>query len=181
MDGSELEIPPVVDASPGQPAEPGAVESGGSRAGRKSREEEVAAWLKANGLETVPAGGDGPAGDEVADGGDFDEAGTRMGLEMVVDSVDSCAVAYVGSKAERITGNAEAGAKFGQQVAVKEKTRNVIVNSGVELCRKHQVNIGPECPLIAGVTQWAYQVRTAIKELDAIARWQEEQRAKKAQ
>lgn len=113
----------------------------------------------------TPGEGQGPA---LGAGRPFDEAGTKAGVTILVDMADQGAVEHFTGKAEPIVGQADAQ-RFGKSVALAPNVKTSIVNSSVEICRKHNINIGPEWTLGAALIFWAKSLASASKELGALA------------
>lgn len=95
--------------------------------------------------------------------------GTRAGIEGLLGGADAVAQWHFERTAKAITEDDKAAAKFGQGAAMPPPTKQIIVNSAVEVCRKHQVNIGPEAGLIGGLGQWAIQLRGLVSDLRELA------------
>jgi hypothetical protein len=116
------------------------------------------------GTESSPEG-QSPA---LGAGRPFDEAGTKAGVTILVDMADQGAVEHFTGKAEPIVGAADAQ-RFGKSVALAPNVKTSIVNSSVEICRKHNINIGPEWTLGAALIFWAKSLASASKELGSLA------------
>lgn len=180
----ETTLPGLVDPSKGGPP-PIPVGGGNGGAGkpkpknpggRRSAAEEVDAYLRRNGLVTVPAGtsavpvaeGENPPPLVAAE--PFDEAGTRVGIEGLVNGADSVAVWQFERRAKEILKDPAVAKKFGEGASMPPPTRQVLVNSALEVCRKHSVNIGPEAGLVGALMQWGFQLRGLYADLEKLAK-----------
>lgn len=182
----ETTLPGLVDPSQGQPPPtPVGGSAGGAGksrpknlGGRRSTAEEVDAYLRKNGLVTVPAG-TSPAPSPVAEGQGpdpvvppepFDEAGTRVGIEGLVDGADAVAQWQFERKASEILNDRKKAVEIGKAAAMPPPTRGILVNSALEVCRKHSVNIGPEAGLVGALMQWGFQLKGLYADLEKLAK-----------
>jgi hypothetical protein len=144
------------------------------KGGRRSAAEEVDAYLAKHGLVAAPAGGPapdpaGPPPVAMAMPEPFDEAATRAGIEGLVKSASGIAEWTVAGKAEEITGDEGQAKHFGAAAAMPEPTQRLVIESGVAWARKTGTNVGPELGVMAGLGQWAVQLRGVVADLREIA------------
>lgn len=182
----ETTLPGLVDPAQGQPPPtPVGGPAGGAGksrpknpGGRRSTAEEVDAFLRKNGLVTVPAGtspgpvpvAEGPGAVPVVAPEPFDEAGTRVGIQGLVDGADAVAQWQFERKAAEILNDRKKAAEIGKAAAMAPPTRDILVNSALEVCRKHSVNIGPEAGLVGALMQWGFQLRGLYADLEKLAK-----------
>lgn len=181
----ETTLPGLVDAPQGGPPPAG---FGGDNAGsgkskpknpggRRSTADEVDAYLKKHGLvtvpqETTPAFPLGSMQDAVpvVAPEPFDEAGTRIGIEGLVNGADAVAQWQFERRAKEILKDATAAKKIGEAAAMPPPTRKLLVDSALEVCRKHGVNIGPEAGLVGALMQWGFQLKALFADLEKLAK-----------
>lgn len=182
----ETTLPGLPDPSAGSPstppvgvadAKPGGKPKPKNPGGRRSAAEEVDAYLRKHGLVTVPssgaaavAGGEGQDPAPLVAPEPFDEAGTRVGIEGLVNGADAVAVWHFERKAKEILNDEKQAKKIGEAAAMAPPTRTVLVNSALEVARKHGVNVGPEAGLAGALMQWGFQLRALYADLERLAR-----------
>lgn len=183
---NETTLPGLVDPSPGSTppapvggpdAKPGGKSKPKNPGGRRSAAEEVDAYLRKHGLVTVPTATAGavpvvtdPVQSPVVPPEPFDESGTRVGIEGLVNGADSVATWNFERKAREILKDKDQAKKFGEAASMPPPTRTVLVNSALEVCRKHNVNVGPEAGLVGALMQWGFQLKSLYADLERLAR-----------
>ncbi len=183
---NETTLPGLVDPPPGSTppapvsgpdAKPGGKPKPKNPGGRRSAAEEVDAYLRKHGLVTVPTStaaavpvGTDPVQSPVVPPEPFDESGTRVGIEGLVNGADSVATWNFERKAREILKDKDQAKKFGEAASMPPPTRAVLVNSALEVCRKHNVNVGPEAGLVGALMQWGFQLKSLYADLERLAR-----------
>jgi hypothetical protein len=181
----ETTLPGLVDPPPGIPSptpvgvadgKPAGKPKPKNLGGRRSAADEVDAYLRKHGLVTVPSSGPAVTGVEGQEPGPmvppepFDEAGTRVGIEGLVNGADAVAVWHFERRAKEILNDDKQAKKIGEAAAMSPPTRTVLVNSALEVARKHGVNVGPEAGLAGALMQWTFQLRALYADLERLAR-----------
>ncbi len=71
-------------------------------------------------------------------------------------------------RAREILNDETVAKKFGAAAAMPDPTRKMIVDSALEVCRKHGLSVGPEAGLVGALAQWGYQLRCLFRDLAAL-------------
>lgn len=110
----------------------------------------------------------GSGNDAVAPAPGFHEANCRIGIGGLVGLVESGLTSQVRNLATRI-GGAKIGERFADRAGFQPEVKTALVESAVEVCRTHNLGIGPEATLVACVAKIGFDYAALLRELRAVA------------
>ncbi len=192
VDAPQGGIPPAGDGgSGGLPSTPAPAKRITPKSpGRGSRADEVARHLEKTGMVAVPADvaaalngaglfPDGPAGQSPSPGGapdtgpagaeapeSFNEPRTRAGVEALATIADETADGIIAAKASFL--GERTAAEFGKRARCPANLRPTLVDTAVDVCRAHNVNIAPELVLGGIALAWMRQIKSLGADLDKL-------------
>ncbi len=100
----------------------------------------------------------------------FNEAATRTGLAILVDAANETAGDKIRAAARAVVETPAQAEDFAQRVMLPPALRTAAVDSGVELCRENNWNIGPGWALGGIFLEFMRRLGSVTAELEQLAR-----------
>lgn len=102
-----------------------------------------------------------PGGSPVATVSVFDEAATRAGIGLIVESADDAVAAYFAGAAREAGGSEAICQKFSSLSRLNPALKNPLTDGLVEFCRERNWNIDKKSVVVVILVAWAKNIASA--------------------
>lgn len=118
----------------------------------------------------TPGTGPDSAPSEMATGRRFDEAATRNGISILVETADATAADHIRKAASAVVETPAQADAYADRVKLPGPLKESAVESLVKICAENDLNIGPGWAIGGIALEWIRRISGVTHELESLAR-----------